>query len=140
MPELRREVTIISRLGKMTTHISVKRHAFDAVEATFRVGQGKVFSDHLQLSGSDIRILAKGYLGLDQSLDYHGNLVLSGKRASERSILSAFLRDVHGRIILPFAVKGTVHDPKIVVDTRDVLARARDALSGKMGNETEGTP
>jgi uncharacterized protein involved in outer membrane biogenesis len=139
-PELSREVTIISPLGKMTTHINLKRHAFNAVEAIFRIGQGKIYSNHIQLSGNDIQILAKGYLGLDQSLDYSGNLVLSGKRASERTILSTFLRDIHGRIILPFMVKGTVRDPKIVVDAKDVLARARGTLSGKMGKETEGTP
>ena len=140
MPEPRREVTIISPLGKMTTYINLKRHAFNAVEAIFRIGQGKVYSDHLQLSGNDIQILAKGYLGLDQSLSYNGNLVLSGKRASERTILAAFLRDIHGRITLPFTVKGTVHDPKILVDTRDVLARARSTLTGKTGKEMEETP
>ena len=126
MPELRREVTIVSPLGKMTTHIKLKRHAFNAVEAIFRIGQGKVFSDHLQLSGNDIQILAKGYVGLDRSLDYNGHLVLSGQRASERGVLAAFLRDTYGRIIVPFAIRGTVGDPKIVVDTQD-LWRGRKA-------------
>jgi hypothetical protein len=126
MPKPSLEVTIMTRLGKMTTHISVQHHVFNAAEATFHIGQGKVFSDHLQLSGNDVTLLAKGYFGLDRSLDYTGNLALSGQRANERSILAAFLRDTYGRIIVPFTVKGTVSDPKIVVDVKD-LWRGRKA-------------
>jgi hypothetical protein len=125
-PKLSREVTIVSPLGSMTTHIRIRRHAFNAVEATFHIGQGKVFSDHLQLSGNEVTLLAKGSVGLDRSLDYNGHLVLSGQRASERGILAAFLRDTYGRIIVPFTVKGTVDDPKIVVDAKD-LWRGRKA-------------
>jgi len=126
MPKLSREVTIMGRLGSITTHISMQRDAFNAVEATFHIGQGKVFSDHLQLSGKDVTILTKGYMGLDRSLDFTGHLVLSGQRASERGILAAFLRDTYGRIIVPFTVKGTMDDPKIVVDAKD-LWRGRKA-------------
>jgi hypothetical protein len=120
MPKPSREVTILSPLGNVTTHIRIKPNAVNAVDATFHIGQGKVFCDPLQLSGEDVIILAKGYLGVDRSVDYNGHLVLAGQRAREHGILSAFLRDTYGRIILPFAVKGTVHDAKISVDTKDV--------------------
>ena len=126
MPELRRQVTILSPLGSKTTQISLKRHAFNAVEATFRIGQGKVFSDHLQLSGQDITLLAKGYVGLDRSLEYNSHLVLSGQRAREHGLLATFFRDRYGRLIVPFTVKGMVGAPKIVVDANE-LWRGRKA-------------
>ena len=121
-PTLSREVTIRSPLGSMTTHIRLRRHAFNAVDATFHIGQGEVLSDHLRVSGRDIEILAKGYWGLwDQSIAYNGHLVLSGERAGEHGVLANFLRDAHGRLVVPFTLKGTVRDPTIVVEVQDLL-------------------
>ena len=121
-PTLSREVTIRSPLGSMTTHIRLRRHAFNAVDATFHIGQGQVLSDHLRVSGRDIEILAKGYWGLwDQSIAYNGHLVLSGERAGEHGVLANFLRDAHGRLVVPFTLKGTVRDPTIVVEVQDLL-------------------
>jgi hypothetical protein len=122
MPTLSREVTIRSPLGSMTTHIRLRHRAFNAVEASFRIGQGQVLSDHLQVSGRDIEILAKGYWGLwDHSITYNGHLVLSGERANEHGVLANFLRDSHGRLVVPFTLNGTVRDPKIAVEVQDLL-------------------
>jgi hypothetical protein len=121
-PSLSREVTVRSPLGSMTTHIRLRRHAFNAVDTTFQIGQGQVWSDHLQVSGRDIEILAKGYWGFwDQSIAYNGHLVLSGERASEHGVLANFLRDTHGRLVVPFRLDGTVRDPAIVVEVQDLL-------------------
>jgi hypothetical protein len=131
MPELTREVTIVGPLGRMTTYIRLKRQSFDAVKASLRIRQGGVFSDDLQLLGKEIAIRAKGYVGLDQSLSSNGTLVLSGERASAQGILAQFLRDAHGHIVLPFTLKGTLSDPQILVDAKDLLARTKDVLTGK---------
>jgi hypothetical protein len=79
----------------------------------------------------DVEILAKGYVGLDQSINYNGTLVLSGERANAQGTLAKFLRDAHGRIVLPFTVKGMVSDPQIVVNAKDLLGRAKDVFTGK---------
>jgi hypothetical protein len=115
-----REVTILSPLGRMTTHIRIKRRSFSALKATLRLSQGRVFSDDLQLWGKEIEILAKGYLGLDQVMHYNGTLVLSGERAKAQGILATLLRDAHGRFVWPFTVKGMLSDPQIEVDAKDL--------------------
>jgi hypothetical protein len=120
MPGRMREVTILSPLGRMTTHLRIKRQSFSAVKATLRLSQGRVFSEDLQLSGKEIEILANGYLGLDQVMHYNGTLVLSGERAKTPGTLAALLRDAHGRLVLPFTVKRTLSDPQIEVDAIDL--------------------
>jgi hypothetical protein len=120
MPRRMREVTILSPLGRMTTHILVKRRSFSALKATLRLSQGRVFSDDLQLWGKEIEILANGYLGLDQVMHYNGTLVLSGERAKAQRILATLLRDAHGRFVWPFTVKGMLSDPQIAVDAKDL--------------------
>jgi AsmA-like C-terminal region/Domain of Unknown Function (DUF748) len=130
MPELTRKVTIVGPLGKMIRHVLLKRDPFDTVKATFHMSQGHIFSDHLHLVRKEVEILAKGYVGLDQSIRYNGTLVLSGERAKAQGTLAKFLRDAHGRIVLPFTVKGMVSDPQIVVEAKDLLGRAKDVLTG----------
>jgi hypothetical protein len=120
MPRRMREVIILSPLGRMTTHILVKRRSFSALKATLRLSQGRVFSDDLQLWGKEIEILANGYLGLDQVMHYNGTLVLSGERAKAQRILATLLRDAHGRFVWPFTVKGMLSDPQIAVDAKDL--------------------
>jgi hypothetical protein len=120
VPRRMREVTILSPLGRITTHIRVKRQSFSVVKATLRLSQGRVFSDDLQLWGKEIEILAKGYLGLDQVMHYNGTVVLSGERAKAPGTLATLLRDAHGRLVLPFTVKRTLSDPQIEVDAKDL--------------------
>jgi hypothetical protein len=47
--------------------------------------------------------------------------VLSGERAGEHGVLANFLRDTHGRLVVPFTLNGTVRDPTIVVEVQDLL-------------------
>jgi hypothetical protein len=131
VPTLTRKVTIVGPLGQLTRDVLLKREPFDTVKATFHMSQGRVFSDHLHLVRKEVEILARGYVGLDQSMYYNGTLVLSGSRANAQGTLAKFLRDAHGRIVLPFTVKGMVSDPQIVVEAKDLVGRAKDVLTGK---------
>jgi hypothetical protein len=131
MPELTRKVTIVGPLGSMIRHVLLKGESFNTVKATFHMRQGRVFSDPLHLLSKEVEILAKGYVGIDQSINYHGTLVVSGELAKAQGTLAKFLRDAHGRIVVPFTVKGMVSDPQIVVEAKDLLGRAKDVLTGK---------
>jgi hypothetical protein len=131
MPELTRKVTIVGPLGSMIRHVLLKGESFNTVKATFHMSQGRIFSDQLHLLSKEVEILAKGYVGLDQSINYHGTLVLSGELAKAQGTLAKFLRDAHGRLVLPFTVKGMVSDPQIVVEVKNLLGRAKDVLTGK---------
>jgi AsmA-like C-terminal region len=126
MPKLSRKVTIVGPLGRgrMTTQIQLKGDSFNAAKTTFHVRHGRVFSDPLHLVQKELEILAKGDVGLDQSINYHGTLMLSGERANVQGILAKFLRDARGRIVLPFTLQGMVSDPQIVVNAKDLLGRA----------------
>jgi hypothetical protein len=109
--------------------------SFDAMKATLRMEQGKIYSDDLQLWGPEVQLLGKGFLGLDQSLQFDGTALLLGNLAQSFGKQASFLLDQQGRIQLPVAIQGTVTQPKIALNESSLMDLARQALTDKVEKE-----
>lgn len=97
---------------------------FKAVTADLTAKDGRVHSQRIHLDSPAAIVDMRGSLGLkDLSLDYNGNAVLVGGQNNEDSdspigaitgILGKVTKQNIERITIPFALRGTVADPKML--------------------------
>jgi AsmA protein len=118
MPELVQVLREVGAMAGVAVSADWEHEAFNAIEGNVRLRQGKIWTDALKLRGQGLEAILKGYVGLDQSIDYAGTMFLPGKLIGERGPLALVRRDDMGRIIWPFAVKGAVKSPHIAFDKR----------------------
>ncbi|MGH9858656.1 MAG: AsmA-like C-terminal region-containing protein, partial [Candidatus Acidiferrales bacterium] len=96
---------------------------FKAITADLSVKGGRVHSQRIHVDSPSGAVEMSGSMGLqDQSLNYEGKAVLMGGQNSEDSdspigaitgILGQVTKQNIDRITIPFALRGTVSDPKI---------------------------
>ena len=132
MPKLAKSLDTVSAVAGFTIPADLADRSFDAMKATLRMQQGKIYSDDLKLWGPDLELLGKGFLGLDQSLEFDGAALLLGKLAKSFGKKASFLLDKEERIRLPLAIKGTVTQPKIALSESSLTDLARKALTDKV--------
>jgi hypothetical protein len=132
MPKLAKGLGAVSAVTGFSIPDDLADRSFDAMKATLRVKQGKIYSDDLKLWGPDLELLGKGFLGLDQSLQFDGAALLMGKLAQSFGKKASFLLDQEGRIRLPVAIQGTVTQPKITLNESSLKDLARKALTDKV--------
>ena len=135
MPKLAKSLGAVSAVAGFNIPDDLADRSFDAMKATLRMEQGKIYSDDLQLWGPDIQLLGKGFLGLDQSLQFDGAALLLGKLAQSFGKKASFLLDQQGRIQLPVAIQGTVTQPKIALNESSLMDLARQSLTNKVEKE-----
>ena len=135
MPKLATTLDAVSTVAGFTVPDDLASRSFDALKTTLRVQQGKIYYDDLQLWGPDVQLLGKGFLGLDQSLQFDGTALLLGKLAQSFGKKASFLLDQQGRIRLPVAIQGTVTQPKIALNESSLMDLARQALTDKVEKE-----
>jgi len=94
----------------------------------FRVSGARVHSDQLRLDAEALEASLRGSFGFDQTLDYSGTGLLKGQGTVQQEQSSSSpiggLRRVFGKIVqqtmsisgmrIPFVVRGTMQDPKIL--------------------------
>ena len=132
MPKLAKSLGAVSSIAGFTVPADLAERSFNAMKGTLKIKQGKVYSNDLKLWGPDLEFLGKGFLGLDQSLQFDGAALLLGKLAKSFGKKAEFLLDKEGRIRLPLAIQGTVTRPQIALSERNLTDLARKALTDKI--------
>ena len=141
LPKLVQLLQNVGGLAGLTVPSAWEHDPFRTIEGDWRLHQGKLLTDHLRLRGEGIEVLLKGYVGLDQSIDYAGDLFLPAQLIGLRGAPTVLRNDNAGRVILPFTVKGTVAAPQIafaenaLVDLakEELVDTVRKRLGGKIG-------
>jgi AsmA-like protein len=117
-------------------------HAFRTIEGDWRLHQGKILTDHLRLRGEGVEALLKGYVGLDQSIEYAGDLFLPAQFSARRDAPTRLPQDEAGRVVVPFTVKGTVTEPRISISEKALANLAQgelaDTVRKRLGDQLEG--
>ena len=147
LPKLVQLLQNVGGLAGLTIPNAWEHNPFRTIEGDWRLHQGKILTDHLRLRGEGIEVLLKGYVGLDQSIEYAGELFLPAKLIGLQGAPTLLRHDNAGRVILPFMVKGTVTAPQIAFDENalvdlakeELVDTVRKRLGGKIG-EIFGTP
>jgi uncharacterized protein involved in outer membrane biogenesis len=137
MSKLALGLQAVSTLTGFTVPADLAQRSFDTLQSTFQIVEGKILSDDLKLSGPDVALAGKGFLGLDQSIKFEGTALVSGNLASAFGPRAAFLKDKEGRIAVPLAVQGSVTKPQIALNESYLTAAATKAL-GKQAGEHAG--
>jgi hypothetical protein len=136
MPKLTLGLQSAGKIAGFSVPAGLGERSFDALQGGFRVAKGKLQTDNLKLLGKDVEVYSKGTLGLDQSLDFQGTAFLLGALADQLGKKASFLLDKQGRVKLPFVVRGSVTQPKIIPDDKYLLELAKKSLLGKATKET----
>ena len=104
--------------------------------------QGKILTDRLRLRGEGVEALLKGYVGLDQSIEYAGDLFLPAQSSARRGAPTRLPQDEAGRVVVPFIVKGTVTEPRISISEKALANLAQEELADtvrkRLGGKLEG--
>jgi AsmA protein len=128
LPKLVPLLQNVGGLAGLTLPSAWEHDPFRTIEGDWRLHQGKLLTDHLRLRGEGIEVLLKGSVGLDQSIDYAGDLFLPAKVIGLRGAPTVLRHDNAGRVILPFMVEGTVTAPQIAFDENALVDLAKEEL------------
>jgi hypothetical protein len=139
MPQLVPVLRDVGALAGLTVPAEWEHTTFETLDGPLHLRQGKIFSEALKLRGGGIEAVLKGYIGLDQSLDYTGTAFLPAKLVGERNPLGLLPRDEHGRLIFPFAVQGTLQAPHVTIDRRSLQESVGEALLDQVKQQLSGT-
>ncbi|HEX9867517.1 MAG TPA: AsmA-like C-terminal region-containing protein, partial [Candidatus Tectomicrobia bacterium] len=141
-PKLGQLLREVGGLVGLTISKAWQPHAFRTIEGDWRLHQGKILTDRLRLRGEGVEALLKGYVGLDQSIEYAGNLFLPAQFIARRGAPALLPQDEAGRVVVPFAVKGTVTEPRISISEKALVDLAQEELADtvrkRLGDKIEG--
>jgi hypothetical protein len=142
LPKLGHLLREVGGLVGLTISKAWQPHAFRTIEGDWRLHQGKILTDRLRLRGEGVEALLKGYVGLDQSIEYAGNLFLPAQFITRRGAPALLPQDEAGRVVVPFAVKGTVTEPRISISEKALVDLAQgelaDTVRKRLGDKLEG--
>ena len=126
----------------LTIDTRLDHDAFKTIEADWDLRQGRILTERLRLRGEGVEAWLDGSVGLDQSLDYAGNLFLPPKFMALRGRPALIPQDDQGRFILPFMVKGTLQAPQVSLNEQALLGGVREEVIEKvrkgLGGKLEG--
>jgi AsmA-like C-terminal region/AsmA family len=142
LPKLGQLLREVGGLVGVTISKAWQQYDFRTIEGDWRLHQGKILTDRLRLRGEGVEALLKGYVGLDQSIEYEGNLFLPAQSIARRGAPTLFHQDEAGRVVVPFAVKGTVTEPRISISEKALVNLAQEELADtvrkRLGDKIEG--
>jgi uncharacterized protein involved in outer membrane biogenesis len=95
---------------------------FNSITADLNLSGGRIHSQRIHLDSPSGTVDLRGSVGFDQTISYDGNAVLMGGQAGTGTqdpigaitgVLGSVTRQTVGRVSVPFAVRGTVENPRI---------------------------
>ncbi|HVP36981.1 MAG TPA: AsmA family protein [Terriglobales bacterium] len=106
---------------------------------SFKVNNGRVFFEDFQALTTSGDWKATGSVGLDGSLDYTVNLVLSPELSSRINLgdLTKFFQDENGRTVLDFKIEGNAKSPKFSISTARAEKKFQQQLQQQKDKATE---
>jgi hypothetical protein len=142
LPKLGQLLREVGGLVGLTISKAWEPHAFRTIEGDWRLHQGKILTDHLRLRGEGVEALLKGYVGLDQSIEYAGDVFLPAQFSARRGAPRLLHQNEAGRVVVPFTVKGTVTEPRISISEKALANLAQEELADtirkRLGGKIEG--
>lgn len=109
---------LTQKLAEFTSLAQLRDLRFDLCSAALDLRNAKAQVEG-NFSGTNLRALPKGTIGLDESLNLALNARLSPKLAQEldrKGSIAGYLTDADGWALLPLKVKGTFSAPRISLD------------------------
>ena len=106
---------------------------------SFKVNNGRVFFEDFQALTTSGDWKANGSVGLDGSLDYSVNVVLSPEVSSRIDLgdLTKFFQDDKGRMVLDFKIEGNAKSPKFTISTARAEKKFQQQLQQQKDKATE---
>jgi uncharacterized protein involved in outer membrane biogenesis len=106
---------------------------------SFKVDSGRVYFEDFQALTSSGDWKATGSVGLDGSLDYSVNVVLSPELSSRINLgdLTKFFQDENGRTVLDFKIEGNAKSPKFTISTARAEKKFQQELQKQKDKATE---
>jgi len=95
----------------------------------------------LTLDAPDFSLIGAGNIGFNRSLKLQGNLGVSpaiGDRIIQRFPMAKIVRRQHGRLVLPFQVRGTVQEPVLQLDTKSLGDQVRRNVERRLEKALQG--
>ena len=132
----------LDRIASFLKLDSFKEQQIRTLKNTFRVENSRVWFDDFLAVTKDGDYKLTGSVGLDGSLDYKLNAVLSPELSTRFDALGSFsnyLKNDQGRVVLDIKIKGPVTNPEFALDTsqpedkfkQDVKEKAQEQLKEK---------
>jgi len=119
---------------------------FKEIKGNVKIDKGRVYTKDMSVTSDDFNAKMEGSFGLDATLDYKGEAVLS-KSISDSilpassggkyglSELGGVVKDENGRIFVPFILKGTITSPQFSFDTTVAKEKTKKILQKKVQEE-----
>lgn len=112
--------------GKYPAIFETKNTDFGQLKGSLNIKDGKVHLDNLLMAAADWTVRGKGWVTLDQAVDMRADLALSERLSTDliKDIKELqYLADRAGRVVLPFALTGTLPKVKPIPDLAYVAGR-----------------
>jgi hypothetical protein len=122
-------------LSGLTAGAADQSLALEVVSSTFRIAQGRVHSDNLNLTGKGMEMALAGSTGLDGGIDYDLKIKgLDDLLKSQPQVAQIIGSKGH----LPFKLTGSLASPSLSVDAEGAIKGAVEgALKGALEGQAE---
>ena len=106
---------------------------------SFKVNYGRVYFEDFEALSQSGDWKATGSVGLDGSLDYSVNVVLSPELSSRIDLgdLTKFFQDDKGRMVLDFKIEGNAKSPKFTISTARAEKKFQQEIQKQKDKATE---
>jgi len=106
---------------------------------SFKVNNGRVYFEDFEALSQSGDWKATGSVGLDGSLDYSVNVVLSPELSSRIDLgdLTKFFQDEKGRMVLDFKIEGNAKSPKFTISTARAEKKFQQEIQKQKDKATE---
>ncbi len=108
---------------------------FDETKTKLKIQDSKVISDKIEVKGGDFRANGNGYTGFDTTVNYLFSLI-ADKKYNKNEVTEAIAND-KGEIELPVTVKGTISEPKIILDKDFIINKVKAKLKEKFDEKVK---
>jgi AsmA protein len=139
MPEVARCLAAVGKIVGFQVPPSLESTKFSKLETSVKLADGKFATPDLVLTSRDVSAKADGWVGLDKTLFYEGQVVLGPPVVKSLGSAGRYIADPQLRLELPFRVTGDVTAPKVVIDEAILLDLGRRALARQAGAQVGGT-
>jgi hypothetical protein len=119
---------------------SFKEQQIKTLRNTFRIADSRVWFDDFSAITKDGDFKLLGSVGLDGSLDYKLNAVLSPElspRFDALGDLSQYLKNEQGRVVLDIKITGPAKNPEFALDTSKPEDKFKQQMKEKAQEQTD---
>jgi autotransporter translocation and assembly factor TamB len=121
---------LVDALAKTLNMKEIPTISYQDLDLRFSVDKGQVHIPQLRLSGPDLSASSTGTVSLSGDLDLDLNVVLSEEqtrrylRGDLGKTVKQLFADPQGRVVVDFAVAGTLRAPRLQADLQSTAARS----------------